>query len=335
MFNLQDTSFHGHAAGYFLLRPVASADTFKNKLAVVEKTNKQFVIPRLEIDNFIQAYSPDPTDHSTMTVDAVTIQLATWNIYTQFNPLDFKEHWFAGEMQEELVNAPLPQTAQTFLIQHMLDRHNLFVDQLFWRGDTRFNINNPNYRTATSVGLSSVDGRTNQQDLNQFDGVIKQLLSASDTIQVSGAVPLTATNSVAALQSVYNSIPTALIQQYGDEGLKFVFSRNTLRLIEQNYNITTTFKNYNYDSPINNLFLQYEMVPVSGCPDNTIVAMYMSDNPQRSNLFFAVNSEKDMANLVMDKVSPKSDEWFIKGIIKANVGVGWTDQAVIYTTLTY
>ena len=336
---LQDTSFHGHAAAYFILRPVAAADTFKKNLIVIEPTDKQFVIPRLEITNFIQDYSPNPTDNSTLVVDATIIPINMWNIFTKFNPLDFKEHWQAPNMQDEMINAPLPQVASTYLLKHMMDLTNLNVDMEIWRGDTRMNpALGVSARSPLTNGLPLVDQNVQQNSLHHFDGLIKQLQLDANTILVSSPVTLTATNSVAALEACYEAVATnipAYVGEYGPTGLRFSFSKHTQALIEENYNITTTFKNWGYSESITNLFLNYEMVSVSGMPDNTIVATYQSSDPSRTQFWFAVNSERDQANLVMEKYLPSSDEWFIKGIIKAGVGIGFTDKVVLYTTLTY
>lgn len=333
MLNLQ-TNFVGNAAAMMILRPVAECETFKQKLVSVVETDRAYFIPRLEIDDFIQSYSPDPIDGSTIVVDEVKIPITSWNIYTQFNPLDFKEHWFAKDMQRDMLGATLPPNAGQYLLKHIMDRHNLHLGMNYWRGDVRFNTQNPNTISPSDVGLPTTEQRTKQANLKYFDGLIKKFQNDPDTIKVSGYA-LTSANVITALQAVYNKVQQAQIGQYGDSGLKFLFSVRTLQIVEEAYNIVTTFKNFSFGQGIENKFLQYQMCPLPEFPEDTILALFANDDPQRTNLFLAVNSTNDDANLKMDFINPKSDEMFIKGIVKAGAGYGWADQAVLFTNLTY
>lgn len=333
--NLVDQTYAGEASAYLITRPVAKADTFVKGVAVCQATNKQFVLRRLEISNFIQPYAPTPVDGSTITFDAQVIPIYQYNIYTEFNPVDLKQVWSAEYMQKEMLELPMAQNDSTYLMAHMFDITNLFNDQMFWRGDTNFDTRGSAPVDPATVGLPEVDGRIVQNQLSIFNGWIKLFQNDPTVINLNGYT-LTATNSVAALQTVYNSVVTAMIDEYGEEGLRFIFSKNTQRLIEQNYNITTTFKNWNYSEKIgNNQFLSYEMVPISGCPDNTIIATYANSNPLKSQLFIAYNAMEDQTNLEMKKKAPNSDIWFIKGLLKMGVGYGFGDQIVCWSNLTY
>lgn len=335
MLNIQDTSYHGHASAYLITRPVAKAETFTKGVCVMQETDKQFVLRRLEISNFIQPYAPTPVDGSTITYDANIIPIYQFNIYTEFNPVDLKETWSAEDMARQMVDLPLAANDSTYLMAHMFDLTNLFVGQLAWRGDTNFDTRNQNPVSPTQVGLPLIDGTIAQNTLSVFNGWIQQIQNDPTAINIAAAT-FSSSNVVGFLQQAYNAAKTAMIGEYGSEGLRFLYSKNTQRLIEQAYNIVTTFKNWGYDSNIkNNLFLSYEMIALSEMPDNTIIATYANDNALRSQFWFVYNSLKDQTNLVMKQKAPNSDIWFIKGTLKCGVGVGFMDQIVCLSALTY
>ena len=335
MLNLQPDQFGGHASSYLITRPVAKSETFVKQCIVVERTDKQFVLRRLELDNFIIPYSPTPVDVSTLTFDVKVIPIFNWNIYFTYNPIELKETWSAPTMQAEMLNAPMAQNDSTYMLAHAFELHNLFVGQNIWIGDTLMDVRNgANTVLPSAIGLPTVNQRIPANICSKFDGLIKIIQNSAQAINLVSPT-LTAANVVAQLQAVYNSIPQAMVGQYGPNGLRFLFSTNTLKLIEQAYNITTTFKNFSYMEGINNLFLSYEMVPLAEMPDNTIIATYANADPLKSQFFFAVNDQSDFTNLEMAKTAPASDIWFCKGSCKAGVGTGWDDQIVCSTNLNY
>lgn len=335
--SILDTSYAGKASAYLITRPVAKADTFVKGVVSMQSTDKQFVLRRLEIANFIQPYSPTPIDGSTITYDANIIPINLFNIYTTFNPVDLKETWSAEDMQAQMLNLPLSQNDSTYLLAHMFDLTNLYVDQLYWRGDTLFDPRSSTPVDPATVGLPEVDGTIAQNTLSVFNGIIKQVQNSTSigAINLTGYV-LTATNSVAALQTVYNNVPTAMIGERGDEGLRFLFSKQSEQFIEQNYNLIVQFKNWNFNQMVeDNAFLGYQMIAISGFPNNTIIASYANRNPLRSQFVFAYNDLEDQTNLEMKQLPFPSDLWGIKGTLKMGAGVGWMDEIVLWTNLNY
>lgn len=335
MLNIQDTSYAGHASAYLITRPVAKTATFTKGVCSMQETDKQFVLRRLEIDNFIQPYAPTPIDGSTITFDANIIPIYQYNLYTELNPVELKQTWSAETMQREMLDLPLSQNDSTYLLAHMFDISNLFIGQQSWRGDTNFDVRNSSPTDPTSVGLPATDGRIAQSSLSVFDGWIKQIQTDSSAINLTGYA-LSATNSVGALQYVYDNIVTAGIGERGADGIRFLFNGNTQRLIEQNYNIVTDFKNWSYSEDlVSNAFLGYEMVVLNEMPDDTIIATWANTDPLKSQFFFCYNSLRDETNIKMAQKAANSDIWFIKGTIKIGAGIGWADQIVLFTTLDY
>ncbi len=338
MLNAIPTSFAGRASSYLITRPVAKTETFRKGIASMQETDKQFVLRRLEITSFIQPYSPTPVDNSLITYDEVITPISLMNIYTTFNPVDLKQTWSAEDMQREMLNLPLAQNDMTYLLAHMFDLTNLFIGQLIWRGDTKFDTRSSSPVDPATVGLPEVDQRIVQNQLSIFDGLIKQIQNDPTANNLTGGL-FSATNSVGYLQTVYNEISVnqvAMIGEYGDEGLRFLYSRQTEQYIEQGYNIITQFKNWSYsENIVNNAFLGYEMVAMAEFPNNTILASYANTNPLRTQLFFYYNAADDQSNLEVKQLPFPSDIWGIKGTLKIGAGTGWMDQITLLTNLNY
>jgi len=332
---LNDTTYAGEAASWMLLRPVATADTVEKGCIHIAETRKQYHYPRLEITNWLQKDSPTPVSSGTITVDGNVITLNTFQIYLEFDPQQFSQHWYANELQNQIIDRSLPATVETYLMKHLFEKNNQKVDGMIWRSRLAYDPTNPGYYTPTSKGADA-----NDSDMYYFDGLLTQALNDVNTISVPGAVALQATNPTAsgyvitALQSVYNLVPIGLLNKFGAYGLKFLCSYRTMQLIEQAYNITTTFKNPDFSQATPQFFLNYQIVPISGFPDNTIIACLASPDQSRTNTFLAVNSTDDQSQVKLAPTLAFSDIWGLRAKMKMNVGWGFTDQLVVYTTIT-
>ncbi len=240
------------------------------------------------------------------------------------------ESWFANELQANLIDRKLPATVESYLMRQLFNRHNLYFEQLIWRGNTDYATG---ASTPASHGYASIDSGIDQSTLFPFDGLIKQALADASTITVPGYV-LSGTNSVAALSSVYEAVPKGLLNRTGPYGLKFLVNKSTLRLIHENYNITTIFKNPAFDGGEPTKFMSYELVALGGIPDNTIIAMLASPDPQNTNTFCAVNQIDEETKVKLAPKLANSDLWFIRGKVRAAVGLGFPDAMVIFTSIT-
>jgi len=332
---LNDTTYAGEAASWMLLRPVATADTVEKGCIHIAETKKQYHYPRLEISNWIQRDSPTPVSSGAITVDGNIITLETFQIYLEFDPQQFSQHWYADQLQDQILDRSLPVTVETYLMKHLFEKNNQKVDGMLWRSRKEYDPTNPNYYTPTSKGADA-----NDSDMYYFDGLITQALNDANTIKIAGAGALQATTATAStyilnvFQTVYSNVPIGCLNKYGPYGLKFLVSYRTMQLMEQAYNITTTFKNGDYASAGQKAYLGYQVVPISGFPDNTVIACLASPDQNRSNTFLAVNSTDDQSQVKLAPTLAFSDIWGLRAKMKMNVGWGFTDQTVIWTTIT-
>lgn len=339
---ISDTTYAGEAASYFMTRPVIEMDTVqKGCIHVQDGIKKQYTIPRIEVSNFIQPRAATPTSQGAITVDGQVLVPQDLMLYIEFNPRDYEAHWQAVNLSPKLLDRELPPTAEEFTVLQTMKRLNEFFENAIWRSRLVFNPANPNYVTPASVGQATTDSA-----YYYFDGLMVKLLEATTngsngqpTILVSSPATLVAgtagggqENISAALDRCYNLVPKALLFKYGAKGLKFHVSYLTQQTYEQDL-LLGTFKNQDTTEKGINRYKGYDVVPLAGMPDNTIVACISSPGLE-SNLWLGVNSVSDQDGLMLARLQNNSELYFLKGLFKMDTQIGFPDFVVLYTTLT-
>jgi len=127
-------------------------------------------------------------------------------------------------------------------------------------------------------------------------------------------------------------VPQAILFRYGNKGLKFHVSYLTQQTYEQDL-LLGTFKNQDTTEKGINRYKGYDVVPLAGMPDNTIVAC-ISEPGMESNLWVGCNSDQDETGLMLAKKQANSELFFIKGLFKMDTQIGFPDFVVLYTNIT-
>jgi hypothetical protein len=332
---ITDTTYAGEAASYFLTRPVVEMDTVqKGCIHVQDGIKKQYTIPRIEVANFIQKRNATPNSQGTITVDGRVIVPRDLMLYIEFNPRDYEAHWQAINLNPKLLNRELPPTAEEFTMLQTMKRLNEWFELAIWRSRLVFDPTNASYVTPASKGQASTDS-----SYFYFDGLMTKLLNDASTVQVSSPATLVAgtasggqENVTAAFARVYNSVPKALLFRYGAKGLKFHVSYYTQQVYEQDL-LLATYKNQDTTEKGINRYKGYDIVPLAGMPDNTIIACISSPDLD-SNLWLGINSQDDMEGLQLSRLQANSELYFIKGLFKMDTQAGFPDFIVLYTNIT-
>lgn len=331
---ITDTSYAGEAASYFITRPVVGMDTVQKGCAHVQDgIKKQYTIPRIEVSDFMQKRTATPISKGNVNVDGRTLVPEDLMLYFEFNPRDYEQHWQAVNLNPRLLNRELPPTAEEFTLLQTMKRLNEFFENHIWRGRKGFDTSAAGSFTPASKGQSAGDAV-----YLYFNGLMHKLLNSADTIKVSTPATLVAgtagggeENIGAALKRVYDDVPKALLYKYGPTGLKFHVSYATQQVYEE-YLTSSTFKNNDTTERGINRYKGYEVVPLAGMPDNTIIAAITSPDLD-SNIWVGVNSSEDM-NLELAKLQANSELYFVKGLFKMDTQIGFPDFVVLYTTIT-
>lgn len=331
---INDTTYAGEAAAYFMTRPVIGMDTVQKGCAHVQDgIKKKYTIPRIEVANIIQKRQATPTSSGSITVDGKVLEPQDLMLYMEFNPRDYEQHWFAVQLEPKLLDRDLPPTAEEFTLLQTMKRLNEFFEKATWRSRKAFDPEG-DALDPTSVGQPAGDAI-----YFYFDGLITKLLSDSETVDVPNAKTLVAgtagvgeENILDAMNRAYKLVPEAILYKYGAMGMKFHMNYKSQQVYEEALT-TSTFKNNDTTEKGINRYKGYDVVPLAGMPDNTIV-IAVSRPDVDSNLWVGVNSTSDENSLQLARLQANSELFFIKGLFKIDTQIGFPDFVVLYTTLT-
>lgn len=324
--NIQDTTYAGTAASYMITRAVVGADTIQKGCIYVEDgIPKKKTIPRIEVSNFMQKRAATPVSKGDVTVDGRVLEPQDLMLYYEFNPRDYESHWYAEQLQPRLLGRELPVTAENFMMMQTMARLNEFFENAIWKSRQEFDADGAAV-DPTTKGQAATDSQ-----YLYFDGLIKKLLDSPNTIEVANPVPLSASNIGDKLKAAYDLVPKALLYRYGAQGLKFHVSYSTQQLYEE-FLTTQVYKNNDTTEKGINRYKGYDVVPLAGMPDNTIVVC-ISKPDIDSNTWLGLNSVQDN-QLQLARLQANSELFFVKGLFKMDTQIGFTDQVVLYTTIT-
>jgi hypothetical protein len=325
---INDTTYAGTFASYFWLPATFGMDTIqKGCVYVQDGIKKKHTIGRVDFANPLQARTATPTTSGTFTVDGRSLEPQDLMVYTEFNPRDYEQHWLAEELSPTLLARELPVTAENYMMQIGLERAFEQVELGLWMG---------------SLTYTAEPGTAGNGQICFFDGFMKKLLADSAVKQVASPLPLTAAASSA---SVYNIVDAfnALLQLCATnkkallsrptryKRLKFFVSINTEQIYQTFITTTQTFKGVNTTEQGINKFKGYEIVPLAGLPDDTIIFCEGLDDVS-SNLYVGINSTEDN-NLQLMRLQNNSELFFLKGLMKFDVQYGFSEQMFVFTTV--
>lgn len=303
MLDIRDTTYAGEAAANFILRAITGADTVDGgHLMVKDGIKKKYTIPRLDVNDIIQKRAATPTSQGEIGIDGRVLEPQDYMIYLEFNPRDFEDHWHAVQLNERLLDRSLPVTAEATIARRILQEHAKFLDRAIWQGD------------------KDVEG-----PLDKFDGFIKKLKEADDTILVDSPVVLTAGNIASKLEACYLVIPDAV--RYKDN-LKFFVSYKTYRLYEE-FQAAQVYKGVDVTTAGRPFYKGIPVVKIAGMPDDHIV-VGVGTASLESNFWLGLNSKDDENMIQLARLQANSELWFFKMLMKADVNVGFDDEVVLY-----
>lgn len=189
-----------------------------------------------------------------------------------------------------------------------------------------------------AIGLSNeieemVVGGDESKDPNQFNGMVKTLLSSAVSIQLAGAV-LTKANVLDKVEAVYNAIPEEVLQSEDAGTLYVMGGYNTRRLIraaladKNNQVIAASWTVDDADKRNPRLYyLGMEFVPAKGIDNNTLIG-YDSRNAYLLTDLLSDLDEVELGNFP----KPNEDKIFIKGRLRLGFVIPFEDEMVIMST---
>ncbi|RYD57014.1 MAG: hypothetical protein EOP56_09410 [Sphingobacteriales bacterium] len=305
-FVINDTTYAGEAASRFIVKAITGNETVQGgHVYIKDGIKKKYTIPRFDAnyEDFIQDRAAVPTSKGSFTVDGKMLDPQDYMIYTEFNPRDYEDHWFATQLQATIANRPLPGSVESVVIEEVLKRHDKYMNKALW--------NNSTANAAPSI-------------YRYYDGFIKKSVDDADCIDVSSPVTLTATNIQAELQRGYDLIPDAL--KY-DTNMKIFMNYKHYDQYMQSQ-IAQIYKGDDITQRGRDTFRGLRIVKIADLPDNFYFIAKGMATPE-SNLWIGLNSVDD-AKLELKQLQANAELWFIKMNMKVDVQIGWGSETIMY-----
>lgn len=321
---INDTTYAGTFAPYFILPALFDMDTFqKGLLYLKDGIKKQHTIGKLDFSSPLQPRVANPTQSGgDITVSGNVITPQDVMVYQEFNPRDFESHWVAEDLSPTLLTRQLPPTVESYISMLIVGRAFEQYEIGTWMGSTNYQ-NNP--------AVPSSDAR---YQLQFFNGFMQRFVNDAGVVQVGSPVALTSSNIGDKLAALYQLVATnnkALIAKATRyQRMKFIVSINTA-LIYEEFQVSQPYKNINTTEKGILMYKGYEIVPVAGMPDNTIVfteAIAATDG----NLWMGMNSIQD-ENFQLARVNTFNELFGFKMLMKMDVQYGFANKVFLYTTL--
>lgn len=319
---ISDTTYAGTFAPYFILPALFGMDTMEKGIVYFKDgIKKSHTIGKMDFSNPLQARVPTPTQSGgDITITGNTLTPQDIMVYQEFNPRDLEVHWTAEDLSASLLTRQLPPTVENYVTLLITQRAFEQYENLIWMGSTT-------YTAAT--------GTSGNGQLKFFDGLLKKMIGDSNVYQTPSPVTLTASNIKSKFQDLYQAAATnnkaLLTRPTKYQRMKFLVSINT-DLIYEEALATDQFKNQNTTEKGIRMYKGFEIVPLAGLPDDTIIfTEAISSN--EGNLWLGMNSILDEQFNLM-RLQNNSELFFLKMLMKMDVNYGFANKIFLYTTKT-
>jgi len=327
--SITGSNYSGDKTSEIISLAVTNSDTVQKGLVRVETgIQKERQIERLDVTSFVQKRKATPISKGNVAIDYRSLVPQDIMVYIEMNPRDFEQTWNAEQLYNaypKLVDRELTTEYKNPIMSQTMKRFGEFLDSQYWIGRIEFDDEGANV-DPTTKGLVATDSV-----YSYFDGFLKKWLDASGKIAVGSPSAITKANIRDKFAAALKLIPKALLFKYGNLGLKFLVSYADA----QKYQDALTedvYKNNNTTEASVMKYNAYDIVPVAGMPENTFF-LGLASSDMSSNFYLGINDLADMS-LDMQKKQANSELYFIKGLFKMDVQLGFIEQMVVHTTIT-
>lgn len=160
---------------------------------------------------------------------------------------------------------------------------------------------------------------------NEFDGIVKVLSAATDTIKISGST-LTKANIINELEKVFIAIPEAVLQDAEDKVKIFVSynSHRALKMALANVDSQVIAAAFTVDGGAIR-YLGIEVVPAVGITNSQMVVS------STENLIMLTDLVSDFSQIELGTFpKPNENRLWVKGALKIGVCVAYPSETVLY-----
>lgn len=342
-FNQGAQDYNGEVLDDILTYAIQENETYKEGLIHIKPgIQKRYALPLLQSGKIIQ-------DHVATPVQSVgnfdwtqrTLEPNDFMVYIEFNPRDYEEYYKEFQPVNNLVFRELDPRVQAAMIHEVLAKKDAYIDHAIWcsaKAATKAKItaNNPQ-ETVLEIGGDDEAGA-----MKYFDGAIARLLAngaaAANTEDAKGGKFIAAGTGVLAsgqavrteMYAMWRACPAKLRKR---PGLCWLMDYNTWDMYDQY--MSDQVQKYTDDRKENeHRFRGKRIIPLVALPENTILLGNFTTGKE-SNLWMGVDYASDENVLIVDKLQPNSELYFMKMILKMDVNIVKPAEVVAHLPYTY
>lgn len=302
------TNYNGDVLDYIIRQTVLGNQAVQKKSVYV----MEGVSDKISIGKMVASSNPignreamPTTKTGTVTWSEATLEPQDMQIYIpDINPRLFEAVWREFQPKGALPDKVLDPMIQKAFVDSVLDQAQNQMGRLFWQGDTTLGSSSP---------------------LRFFNGFVTRAAASATNIDATNAGVIAVGTVLAAFNNTNQAIPDDL---YEDPDMVFNCSTGTFRLY-QDAVIAQTYKGQGQADTVPAVYKGREIRHYAGFPANKIIAC-KSSTKTSSNLYAATDKINDVENLVVGKLRPEGELYFLLAKFKADTNFSIDSESVYY-----
>ena len=302
------SNFNGDVLDYIIKESIVGNEAFdKGSVYVMEGVMEKQSIAKMVSSSLpiIAREAMPSTKSATVTWSEATLSPADMMIYIDdINPRIFENAWRPFQPKGALPNKVLDPNIQKAFADVVLKQAQWQLGKMIWQGDVS---------AASSTRL------------NFFDGFVTRAAASSTNIDVTNIGTITQANVLTVLEDVVAAIPDSL---FGHPDFYLHMSTATYRLYQRADRALTTKGSQPWGAA-DEVFGQVPIRHYSQFGSNKVLGC-ISTNGTDSCLYAAVDKVRDVENLIIEKLRPEGEHYFLKALLKMDVNFSIDSESVFY-----
>jgi hypothetical protein len=302
------SNYNGDVLDYIIQESVLGLQAVeKGSVYAIENVSEKISIAKMvSSSNPIGSREAMPTTKTaTVTWSEATLEPRDMMVYIpDINPRVFESAWREFQPKGALPDKVLDPQIQKVFADVVLKQVQAQLGRLIWQGSTALAASNP---------------------LSYFDGYITRAQASSTNIDVANIGAITAANVIAVLDDCNNLVPDAL---YEDPNMIFHMSTTTFRLYQEAVRLLT-YKGTGPSDAQQAVYAGREIRHYAGFPANVVLVCKATTGTD-SNLYLATDKVRDTENLVIAKLRPEGEHFFLKALFKMDTAFSIDSESVYY-----
>lgn len=302
------SNYTGDVLDYIIKESVTGNEAVeKGSIYVIENVPYKINIGKMvsTANPIIDREAMPTTKSATVTWSEATLTPVEMMIYIpDINPRLFESTWRPFQPTGALPNKVLdPQIQKAFADVVMKQAQNQ-IGRLFWQGSTSLASSDP---------------------LHFFNGYVTRAAASSTNIDVTNIGTISASNILAIMEDCSQAIPAAL---FDDPDMVYHMSTASFRIYQE------AVRNLSYkgQGPAEAVPAEYagrEIRYYSGFPANKILVAKATTG-QDSALYAATDKVRDVESLIIEKLRPEGEHYFLKALFKMDANFSLDSETVYY-----